>query len=77
MMKNNIDILIVGLGMAIGFTVVIMHLTGFWPCSIINGIEKMAIPNNIKNISLSTNNASGMKNTNNMIYYLESFFRCT
>jgi hypothetical protein len=39
-MNNRIDVILVAFGMIIGFIVIIMHLTGLWPCSIINKLDK-------------------------------------
>jgi hypothetical protein len=39
-MNNRIDVILVVCGMIIGFIVIIMHLTGLWPCSIINKLDK-------------------------------------
>jgi len=39
-MNNRIDVILVVSGMIIGFIVIIMHLTGLWPCSIINKLDK-------------------------------------
>lgn len=39
-MNNRIDVILVVCGMIIGFIVIIMHLTGQWPCSIINKLDK-------------------------------------
>jgi len=39
-MNNRIDVILVACGMIIGFIVIIMHLTGLWPCSIINKLDK-------------------------------------
>jgi hypothetical protein len=39
-MNNRIDVILVVCGMIIGFIVILMHLTGQWPCSIINKLDK-------------------------------------
>ncbi len=39
-MENRIDVILVACGMVIGFIVILMHLTGMWPCSIINKLDK-------------------------------------
>ncbi len=39
-MNNRIDVILVVCGMIIGFIVILMHLTGMWPCSIINKLDK-------------------------------------
>jgi hypothetical protein len=39
-MNNRIDVILVASGMVIGFIIIIMHLTGLWPCSIINKLDK-------------------------------------
>jgi hypothetical protein len=39
-MENRIDVILVACGMVIGFIVIIMHLTGLWPCSVINKLDK-------------------------------------
>lgn len=78
-MRKNVDILIVGLGMAIGFSVVLMHLTGLWPCSIINGFEKTFFTTGIHNNSntMQINYSNNTSSTNSLIYYLKNFFRCS
>lgn len=32
---KNLDVVCIGLGMFIGFCIILMHLTGMWPCQIL------------------------------------------
>ena len=43
---EGIDVILVALGMTIGFVVILMHLTGMWPCSIINTVDGSFLANN-------------------------------
>jgi hypothetical protein len=46
-MKNErIDVYLVAIGMTVGFVVILMNLTGMWPCSIINSVNGSFLPNN-------------------------------
>ncbi len=46
-MKNRVDVFLVTLGMIIGFTVILMHLTGLWPCNIIIKLDKISSVNHL------------------------------
>ena len=37
---KNFDVILVAVGLIVGFMVIVIHLTGIWPCSIINKIDK-------------------------------------
>lgn len=37
--RRRWDAILVGLGMAIGFSVIIMKYTGYWPCHIIDMLQ--------------------------------------
>ena len=39
MKSKGIDVILVALGMIIGFVVILMHLTEMWPCSMINTVN--------------------------------------
>ncbi len=39
MKSKGIDVILVALGMIIGFVVILMHLTEMWPCSMINAVN--------------------------------------
>ena len=45
-MKNRIDVFIVTVGMITGFIVILMHLTGLWPCAAMNKFEQLFLSNN-------------------------------
>jgi hypothetical protein len=46
-MKNGrIDVYLVAIGMIVGFVVILMNLTGMWPCSIINSVDGSFLANN-------------------------------
>jgi len=70
-MKNNFDVILITLGMTVGFIVIIMNLTGMWPCNIIYISDK----------PLFNNNSSLMQQTSNHFiddtrYWLIHLFRC-
>lgn len=39
MKSKGIDVILVALGMTVGFVVILMNLTDMWPCSIINAVN--------------------------------------
>ena len=46
-MKNErIDVYLVAIGMIVGFVVILMNLTGMWPCAIINAVNGSFLVNN-------------------------------
>ncbi len=74
-MKNRIDVFLVTAGMMIGFIVILMHLTGIWPCTAINKFEQLFLSNN-SNIA-TTKTEGGIKNLTDGIHYLlVNLFRC-
>lgn len=74
-MKNRIDVFVVTAGMIIGFIVILMHLTGIWPCIAINKFGQLFLSNN-SNIA-TTKSEDGTKNfTDEIHYFLVNLFRC-
>ncbi len=70
-MKDNFDVILITLGMTLGFIIIIMNLAGMWPCNIIYVLDK----------PLFYNSSSLMHQTaNNFIedsrYWLINLFRC-
>ena len=72
-MIKNFDVAIVAIGLIVGFMVIVMHLTGIWPCNIINKIDKSSL-NNINVFSF--NKESFQKFTDDMRYLLTNLFLC-
>ncbi len=54
MRVKNIDVLLVALGMIIGFSIIVMHLTHTWPCSILNAYNKQQF--NFKTFNYTNSN---------------------
>ena len=80
-MNSRIDIIIVTAGMIIGFSVILMHLTGMWPCTIITKLDKLFLTNNSNSISLTQSQGlTGEWTFQNFIkelhYLLTNLFRC-
>jgi hypothetical protein len=76
-MKNRIDILIVIVGMITGFIVILMHLTGLWPCAAMSKFEKLFLSNNPNNTTTIKNEVGPKNNFIDGIYYLlVNLFRC-
>lgn len=66
---SNVDVLIVTVGMIIGFSVILMHLTNSWPCNIINSYDKL--------YKIRGHDSSGSNNfIDDMLYWLKGFFLC-
>ena len=72
MSTNNLDVILIGLGMTIGFCVILMHLTGMWPCQIIEGTGQFI---NVDTLQNSDEPIS--KFTYDMHYWLKGLFRCS
>jgi hypothetical protein len=72
-MIRNFDVVLVAIGLIVGFMVIVMHLTGIWPCSFINKIDKSSLSN--LNI-FSLNKESFQKFTDDMHYLLTNLFLC-
>lgn len=75
-MKNNIDVFLVIMGMVIGFTVIIMHLTAIWPCSAMGKIDKFFHSSNHDIGTLKIGNRS-LNIISGTHYLLTNLFRCT
>jgi hypothetical protein len=72
-MFRNFDVILVTIGLIIGFMVIVMHLTGIWPCNIINKIDKTSLNNfNI----FSINEATYQNFIGDMHYLLANLFLC-
>ncbi len=66
---SNVDVLIVVMGMIIGFSVILMHLTHTWPCNMMNSYDKLYKTRN--------HDSPGSNNfIDDMLYWLKGFFRC-
>jgi hypothetical protein len=75
-MDNRIDVILVACGMIIGFIVIIMHLTGLWPCSIINKLDK-TFSFNYSNTSALAGGGLNFKNfVGGAHFALTNLFRC-
>ena len=72
-MKKNFDVVLVAIGLIIGFMVIVMHLTGIWPCNILNKINNSSL--NKLNI-FSINEESYQKFIDDMHYWLTNLFLC-
>lgn len=80
-MNSRIDIIIVTAGMIIGFSIILMHLTGMWPCTIITKLDKLFLTNNSNSLSLTPSQGlTGEWTFQNFIkelhYLLTNLFRC-
>ena len=75
-MKNRIDVFLVTAGMIIGFVVIIMHLTGIWPCTAINKFEKLFLSNNSNITTTKTESGTLTNFTDEIYYWLANLFRC-
>jgi hypothetical protein len=42
-MIKHYDVVLVTAGLIIGFSIIVMHLTGMWPCNIIYKIDNLSI----------------------------------
>ena len=56
-MKNRIDVFLVIVGMIMGFIVILMHLTGIWPCAAMSKFDKLFLSNNLNNTTTIKNEA--------------------
>lgn len=52
-MAKYFDVVLVTVGLIIGFSVIVMHLTGLWPCNIFYKLDNLSILG--KNYNNSTN----------------------
>jgi hypothetical protein len=78
-MNNRIDVILVVCGMIIGFIVIIMHLTGLWPCSIINKLDKTFSFNYSKTSALEEGGGGGTTFKDFVVgahFELMNLFRC-
>ncbi len=72
-MIKNFDVILVAIGLIVGFMVIVMHLTGIWPCNIINKINKTSLSNfNI----FAINEEIYQKFIDDMHYLLTNLFLC-
>lgn len=69
MKSYGIDVILVALGMIVGFVVILMHLTDMWPCSIINAVNGSFLANN----HIINSTTSLMDGTHHL---LTSLFQC-
>ena len=72
-MIKNFDVVLVAIGLIVGFIVIVMHLTGIWPCNILNKINNSSL--NKLNI-FSINEESYQKFIGDMHYLLTNLFLC-
>jgi len=70
---KNFDVSLVAVGLIVGFMVIVIHLTGIWPCSIINKIDKPSL-NNLNIFSI--NKETFQKFIDDMHYLLTNLFLC-
>ena len=70
--SKHIDVILVGLGMTIGFCVILMNLTGMWPCQLLD-----ATGNYINVDSLQNSDQPLNKIIYDMHYWLKDLFRCS
>ena len=70
---KNFDVILVAVGLIVGFMVIVIHLTGIWPCSIINKTNKSSL----KNLNIfSINEETFQKFIDDMHYLLTNLFLC-
>jgi hypothetical protein len=70
--SNNLDVILIGLGMTVGFCIILMHLTGMWPCQLLN------VTGNIIQVDKYQNsNEAIYQFTYEMHYWLKGLFRCS
>jgi hypothetical protein len=69
-MANNLDVIAIALGMTIGFVIILMNLTGIWPCDLIHAIDSSPLVNNVNSIASINNLISDTH------YWLAYLFRC-
>jgi hypothetical protein len=75
-MKNRIDVFLVIVGMITGFIVILMHLTGLWPCAAMSKLEKLLLSNN-SNITTIKNDGGIINSFIDEIHYLlVNLFHC-
>ncbi len=74
-MMNNFDVVLVIIALLIGFSVILMHLTGLWPCTIIHKSDKSSIMNYSNGLTII--GGEPLKSFINEIHYLlTNLFRC-
>jgi hypothetical protein len=66
-----VDVVLIGLGMFIGFCVILMHLTGMWPCQLLSTSGSLVNIENFENAK-DPLTAFGYDLHN----WLLTFFRC-
>jgi hypothetical protein len=71
--SNGIDVILVALGMIIGFVVILMHLTDMWPCSMINAVNGSLNGSFLANNPLVNSTTSFMDGTHHL---LTNLFQC-
>jgi hypothetical protein len=59
--KRRWDAILIGIGMVIGFSIIIMKLTGYWPCHIMSALQ-------IKQISC---NKSIQENVSSILHWIQ------
>ncbi len=82
-MVKNLDVFVVGLGMTIGFAIVLMNFTGMWPCNIIQSLNKLQLADYIRTNPLLNDLADYIR-TNPLLnkiigdvhYWSTYLFRC-
>ncbi len=74
-MINNFDVVLVIAAMLIGFSVILMHLTGLWPCTIIQKMDKLSVMNYSNGLTMI--GREPLKSSIGEIHYLlTNLFRC-
>jgi hypothetical protein len=70
-MKFFFDVILITICMAVGFVVIIMNLTGMWPCNILYTVDKYPFTNNSSLTQQDSNNFIDYTR-----YWLINLFRC-
>ena len=70
--SNNLDVILIGLGMTIAFCVILMNLTGMWPCQLIEASGNYINVDNLQNSEQPLN-----KFTHDMHHWLKGLFQCS
>lgn len=73
-MIKHYDVVLVTAGLIIGFSVIVMHLTGIWPCNILYKLDNLSISG--KHHMNSTNELNLNKVMDEIHYLRVNFFLC-
>ncbi|KAA2279532.1 hypothetical protein [Candidatus Nitrosocosmicus sp. SS] len=67
-----LDVVLIGMGMFIGFCVILMHLTGMWPCQILSSTGNFV---NIDNFQTAKDPFTSFAYASHQ--WLLGFFKCS